>query len=106
MAALGGVPIALGVTASTICALAEFSAADAGIAAAVFNSLRQVGSSLGVAIPAAVFDAVAGKGNVASDAGSSAAFLSRAVVFFVCLVLVVAILPRAAARRSPAASPA
>ena len=106
VAALGGVPIALGVTASTICALAEFSAADAGIAAAVFNSLRQVGSSLGVAIPAAVFDAVAGRGNVASDAGSSAAFLSRAVVFFVCLVLVVAILPRAATRRSPAQSPA
>lgn len=102
VAALGGVPIALGVTASTIRALAEFAAAEAGVASAVFNSLRQVGSSLGVAIPAAVFDAtVAGRtGAAASEAGSSAAFASRAVVFAVCLVLVVAILPRAAARSS------
>ncbi len=108
VAAIGGVPIALGVTASTIRALAEFPAAEAGIASAVFNSLRQVGSSLGVAIPAAVFDAAAAgsPGAGASEAGSSAAFASRAVVFVVCLVLVVAILPRVGARNSSLAAPA
>ena len=49
VAALGGVPLALGVTASTVCALAEFPAAEAGVASGVFNSLRQVGASFGVA---------------------------------------------------------
>jgi hypothetical protein len=108
VAAIGGVPIALGVTASTIRALAEFAAAEAGIASAVFNSLRQVGSSLGVAIPAAVFDATAAgrSGAGALEAGSSAAFASRAVVFVVCLVLVVAVLPREGARSSSLAAPA
>jgi EmrB/QacA subfamily drug resistance transporter len=110
VAALGGVPIALGVTASTIRALAEFAAAEAGIASAVFNSLRQVGSSLGVAIPAAVFDAAAaggaGASAAAAEAGSSAAFASRAIVFVICLVLVAMILPRAAARASPVVAPA
>ena len=48
VAALGGVPpLALGVTASTVCALAEFPAAEAGVASGVFNSLRQVGASFG-----------------------------------------------------------
>jgi hypothetical protein len=96
VAALGGVPLALGVTASTVCALAEFSPSEAGIASGVFNGLRQVGSSLGVAIPAAAFDlALAGSiGGADPMAGSTWAFASRAVVFGVTLVLVMAILPR------------
>jgi EmrB/QacA subfamily drug resistance transporter len=96
VAALGGVPLALGVTASTVCALAEFSPSEAGIASGVFNGLRQVGSSLGVAIPAAAFDlALAGSiGGADPTAGSTWAFASRAVVFGVTLVLVMAILPR------------
>jgi EmrB/QacA subfamily drug resistance transporter len=108
LAAAGGVPIALGVTASTLKALAEFPPAEAGVASGVFNSLRQVGSSLGVAIPAALFDAAAagGTGEAALEAGSTAAFASRAVVFTICLVLVVMILPRAARRTAPAAAPA
>ena len=53
--------MSLGVVASTMTALSEF-AADAGIAAGVFNSLRQVGSALGVAIPAAAFDLAVANG--------------------------------------------
>jgi len=89
VAAVGGVPIALGVTASTVSALAGFAQSEAGIASGVFNSLRQVGSSLGVAIPAAVFDAAGG-----GMAGSTWAFASRAVVFALVLVLVRVVLPR------------
>ncbi|HEY6058326.1 MAG TPA: MFS transporter, partial [Candidatus Limnocylindrales bacterium] len=94
VSAVGGVPIALGVTASTVIALSGFAPEEAGVASGVFNSLRQVGSSLGVAVPAAVFDlAVAGSPGDPL-AGSAAAFASRAVVFAIVLALVVAILPR------------
>jgi EmrB/QacA subfamily drug resistance transporter len=98
--AIGGVPIALGVTASTVCALAEFEPSEAGIAAGVFNSLRQVGSSLGVAIPAAVSElaagaAAAGAGSgISTMAGSNAALASRAVIFLIALVAVWVLLPR------------
>jgi EmrB/QacA subfamily drug resistance transporter len=95
VAAIGGVPIALGVTASTMCALAEFAPSEAGVASGVFNSLRQVGSSLGVAIPAAVFDvALAGGAGTDPLVGSTWAFASRAVVFGLVLLLVAAIMPR------------
>jgi Na+/melibiose symporter-like transporter len=95
VAAIGGVPLALGVTASTVCALAEFPPAEAGIASGVFNSLRQVGASFGVAIPAAAFD-LAQAGSTAPDpqAGAVWAFASRAIVFAVVLVAVMAIMPR------------
>jgi EmrB/QacA subfamily drug resistance transporter len=89
LAAVGGVPIALGVTASTSRALAEFPPSEAGTASGVFNGLRQVGSSLGVAIPAAAFDLAGG-----GMAGSTAAFASRAVVFAIILGAVVVTLPR------------
>jgi EmrB/QacA subfamily drug resistance transporter len=95
VAAVGGVPIALGVTASTVCALAEFPPEEAGIASGVFNSLRQVGSSLGVAIPAAVFDlALAGAPGADPLAGTVGAFASRAVVFVAVLGLLAVLLPR------------
>lgn len=96
VAALGGVPIAVGVTASTVCALAEFPASEAGVASGVFNSLRQVGSSLGVSIPAAIFDLAAGGSlsGAAAAAGSTAALASRAVVFGIALAGVWLILPR------------
>ena len=96
LAALGGVPLALGVTASTVCALAEFAPSEAGVASGVFNSLRQIGSLLGVAIPAAIFDlaAAAAPADSAAMAGSSAALASRAVVFGLALLAVGLILPR------------
>jgi EmrB/QacA subfamily drug resistance transporter len=95
VAALGGVPLALGVTASTVCALAEFPPHEAGVASGVFNSLRQVGASLGVAVPAALFD-LAMTLSTDSDAlvGSIAAFATRAVVFGLILAVVAVVLPR------------
>jgi EmrB/QacA subfamily drug resistance transporter len=107
VAALGGVPIAVGVTASTMCALAEFAPSEAGVASGVFNSLRQVGSSLGVAIPAAVFDVAAGGAltGAAAMAGSNAAFASRAVVFAIALGAVWWLLPREHAVVLPEAEP-
>ncbi len=87
--AVGGVPIALGVTASTSRALAEFPPSEAGTASGLFNGLRQVGSSLGVALPAAAFDLAGG-----GMAGSTAAFASRAIVFAIILGLVAVTLPR------------
>ena len=96
VAALGGAPIAIGVTASTVCALAEFPSAEAGIASGVFNSLRQVGSALGVAIPAAAFalaapTSIPGQGSMS---GSTAALMSRLLIFALALVAVRVILPR------------
>ena len=99
VAALGGVPIALGVVASTVTALSGFRAEDAGIAAGVFNSLRQVGSALGVAIPAAAFDLALAPGATDLMPGSHAAFVSRAVVFAIALAAVWLLL------RRPLASP-
>jgi len=105
VAMLGGVPLALGVTASTVCALAEFPPHEAGVASGVFNSLRQVGSSLGVAVPAVAFDvALAGSADGGLLAGSTAAFASRAAVFVVILGLVAVIMPRRHA--TPLAAPA
>ncbi|MFI5261429.1 MAG: MFS transporter [Candidatus Limnocylindrales bacterium] len=96
VAALGGAPIAIGVTASTVCALAEFPPAEAGIASGVFNSLRQVGSAFGVAIPAAAFALAAGPAISGVDAvsGSTAAFASRLLVFAGILLAAWLILPR------------
>ena len=94
VAALGGVPMSLGVVASTMTALSEFAPADAGIAAGVFNSLRQVGSAFGVAIPAAAFDLAIPAGATDLMPGSHAAFVSRAVVFALALVAVVLLLRR------------
>ena len=94
VAALGGVPIALGVVASTGTALSEFQPQDAGIAAGVFNSLRQVGSALGVAIPAAAFDLALAPGATDVMPGSHAAFVSRAVVFAITLAAVWLLLRR------------
>jgi EmrB/QacA subfamily drug resistance transporter len=103
VAAIGGVPMSLGVVASTMTALAEFSPAEAGVASGVFNALRQVGASLGVAIPAAAFDLGVRAAPGDPVAGATAAFLSRAIVFGVILVLVAVILPRAVVRPRPIA---
>lgn len=106
VAAIGGAGIALSVTASTVCAIGEFPPQEAAIASGVFNSVRQVGSSLGVAIPAAMYD-LATRGALTGAralAGSSYALASRAVVFVLVGVLVAAVMPRvssAPARPAP-----
>jgi hypothetical protein len=85
--------LAIGATASTMSALAEFAPSEAGTASGAFNSLRQVGSSLGVAIPAAAFDLALATGGD-QLAGSTWAFASRAVFFGIIVAVVVAVLPR------------
>ena len=82
------------------------TAEDAGIAAGVFNSLRQVGSALGVAIPAAAFDYVLAPGATDLMPGSHAAFVSRVVVFALALVAVLFLLRRPLAAAVPGPAPA
>lgn len=55
-----GLAMAASIVTSAAVAVGEFSAEEAGVASGVFNSIRQLGSVLGVALPAAVFDAAAG----------------------------------------------
>ncbi len=88
-AAIAAVELPLGVAMSFVLvtsaagAVAEFAPQDAGIAAAIFNSVRQIGTSLGVAIPAAVFDVVTGGSIVGATVveGSRWALLVSAVMF-------------------------
>lgn len=57
-----GVVTALANVATTVAAVAEFADQDAGVASAVFNTVRQLGSSLGGALPASVLAVVAPDG--------------------------------------------
>jgi EmrB/QacA subfamily drug resistance transporter len=77
-----GVVMSFVLVTSAAGAVAEFAPQDAGIAAAVFISVRQIGTSLGVAIPAAVYDVVTG-GSLAGAAvvdGTRWAMLVTAVM--------------------------
>ena len=73
----------------------------------MFNSLRQVGSAFGVAIPAAAFDLAVANGATDLMPGSHAAFVSRAVVFALSLLAVLLLLrrPLAAPPRPPGPPP-
>ena len=60
---------------------------------ALFNSLRQIGAAMGVALPAVAFELVAG-GSRDLDAtlnGSSAAFVLRFVVLTIPLILLMVV---------------
>jgi EmrB/QacA subfamily drug resistance transporter len=107
VAAVGGAAIALSVTASTVCALGEFEPAEAATASGIFNSLRQVGSALGVAIPAAMYDIGASGALTGRHAlsGSAWALGSRAVVLMLVLGLLAPLLPHLfSARPEPSAA--
>lgn len=86
-----GAGIALTLVASATDAMSQFSPEEAGTGSAVFNSLRQLGAALGVAIPAVAFELVAAgsRSSDASLAGSTAAFTIRLVVLTIPLLLVV-----------------
>ena len=85
-----GVVMSFVLVTSAAGAVAEFGPQDAGIAAAIFNSVRQVGTSLGVAIPAAVYDSVTGgalQGATVIE-GARWAMAVTAVAFIVTTVVV------------------
>ncbi len=87
-----GAGIALTLVASASDALAQFAPAEAGTGSALFNSLRQLGAAMGVAVPAVAFEYAAG-GARSADAsleGSTAAFAIRTLVLAIPLVLVAA----------------
>ncbi|MGH2416703.1 MAG: MFS transporter, partial [Candidatus Limnocylindria bacterium] len=86
---LNGAGISLTLVSSADEAMAQFSPAEAGTGSAVFNSLRQLGAAMGVAVPAIAFEAIA-RGSLdqrAVLAGSTAAFLVRLAVLALPLVL-------------------
>jgi EmrB/QacA subfamily drug resistance transporter len=56
---LGGA-IAAAIVPSAATAVSEFPPEEAGTASGVFNSVRQLGASLGVAVPAAAYDLASG----------------------------------------------
>lgn len=87
---LSGAGIGLTLVASATEALSQFSQAEAGVGSALFNSLRQLGAALGVALPAVAFEVVAA-GDRSAEAvlgGSTAAFWVRLGVLCLPLVLV------------------
>lgn len=100
-----GAGIALTLVSSATGAMSQFSAEEAGTGSALFNSLRQLGAAMGVAMPAVAFEMVA-MGSRTPDRvldGSVAAFAIRLGVLAVPLLLV---LLRIRARPAPATAPA
>lgn len=87
-----GAGIALTLVASATDALSQFAPGEAGTGSALFNSLRQLGAAMGVALPAVAYElaAAGADGPDSSLAGSSAAFLLRLVVLGIPLILVAA----------------
>lgn len=102
-----GAGIALTLVASAADALAQFTPREAGTGSALFNSLRQLGAAMGVAIPAVAFELVAAgsRARGASLDGSTAAFAIRLAVLAIPLLLVLA-RQRPAAERMEAATEA
>jgi MFS transporter, DHA2 family, methylenomycin A resistance protein len=74
-----GVTVTLVLTVTVSAALGRFRTSEAGIASATYNATRQVGSSLGVAVPGAVLAALAGvlDSGAALDVPLDLAFLAR-----------------------------
>jgi hypothetical protein len=98
---VSGAGVSLTLVASAADALAQFTPEEAGTGSALFNSLRQLGAAMGVAVPAVAFELLAAGSRTADAtlAGSTAAFTIRLAVLALPLVLVVA------TRRSPRISP-
>jgi len=85
-----GLGLSVTLVASATDALSQFAPSEAGTGSAVFNSLRQIGAALGVALPAVAFELVAA-GSRSPDAvlsGSSAAFLLQIGVLAIPLGLI------------------
>ena len=56
---LNGAGISITLVASADDAMAQFTPDEAGTGSALFNSLRQLGAAMGVAVPAVAFEMVA-----------------------------------------------
>lgn len=100
-----GAGIALTLVASATDALSQFAPGEAGTGSALFNSLRQLGAAMGVALPAVAYELLASgsQGPDSALAGSTAAFLTRLAVLAIPLMIVAARWRMAAQR--PAAPP-
>jgi DHA2 family methylenomycin A resistance protein-like MFS transporter len=85
-----GIGISITLVASATDALSQFAPHQAGTGSALFNSLRQLGAAVGVALPAVAFELVAlgSRDPSAVLAGSTAAFLLQAVVLAIPLAAV------------------
>ncbi len=94
---LTGAGISVTLVASAADALSQFTPEQAGTGSALFNSIRQLGAAMGVALPAVAFELVAGgsRGAEATLEGSTAAFVLRLAVLAIPLIVVIA----ASARR-------
>jgi EmrB/QacA subfamily drug resistance transporter len=93
---LNGAGISITLVASADDAMAQFTPAEAGTGSALFNSLRQLGAAMGVAIPAVAFELLAAGSRTteAALAGSTAAFGVRLAILAIPLLLAVALRSR------------
>jgi EmrB/QacA subfamily drug resistance transporter len=85
-----GAGISVTLVASASDAMAQFTPAEVGTGSAVFNSLRQLGAAMGVAVPAVVFELIAAGSRTpdAALAGSTGAFAIRLAILAIPLLLV------------------
>lgn len=90
---VNGAGIALTLVSSATEALGQFTPEEAGTGSALFNSIRQLGAAMGVAVPAVAFELVAAQSRTSTDvlAGSLAAFGIRLAVLVVPLGLMLAL---------------
>jgi MFS transporter, DHA2 family, methylenomycin A resistance protein len=100
-----GAGLAITLVASAADAMSQFSPEEAGTASALFNSLRQLGAAMGVALPAVIFELAASGSRSPSAvlAGSTGAFAVRLAFLLVPLVVAAAAFRAGGARRSMAA---
>jgi predicted MFS family arabinose efflux permease len=89
---VSGFGIAITLVASATDALSQFTPEEAGTGSALFNSLRQLGAAMGVAIPAVAFELAASGSRApnAALAGSTSAFAIRLGVLAIPLLLLLA----------------
>lgn len=94
-----GVATAVGQVATAAGAVSEFADRDQGVAAGVFNTLRQIGSILGGALPTSMLALGATQAPALTYQGLHYAFASRVIVLALSLLAVYALLRRRQAAR-------
>jgi predicted MFS family arabinose efflux permease len=99
-----GAGISVTLVASASDAMAQFTPTEVGTGSAVFNSLRQLGAAMGVAVPALVFELIAASSRTpdATLAGSTGAFAIRLAILTIPLLLVLGRLLLDRGRAAPA----